>query len=151
MKTLSLLLLAVASVTFLSGSAHAGNVLNTKFPAGGSFVDPCTGEVVNLSGVAHLVVTSSVNADGTTRMRINTKFTEAGVGATSGAKYHFEENFQETFVDAPGCPFSFTETLFVRLIGQGPLANQIVKVVSTFNIDASCTASGTFDFSTTCK
>jgi hypothetical protein len=93
------LLVTVALISL----ARAGVVVNNHDVAiVSSIVNPCNGEVVNLSGSGHEVDRVTING---TTIHIGTHFDAGGVtgvGATTGAKYSINDTFDVSLNVAVG-------------------------------------------------
>ena len=151
MKAARFLMVAVLLVFGLAGAAQAGNVANVKFPISGVVSDLCTGENVQYTGTAHFVINTSTNAAGDVKLIANVEYHVKGVGLTSGADYVGNETDKSRYViDATGCPASFKDTAFFRLIGKGPVTNEQLRLDFQFNLDASCAPTANFNFSVVC-
>jgi hypothetical protein len=87
-----------------------------------AFSVPACDEVVNVAGVYHIVLTSTISPNGETtdRFHINAKGT--GTGQTSGATYQWNDAINQTVHDAP-TPSVVSATQTTTLVGQGGAPN----------------------------
>ncbi|MFI5251961.1 MAG: hypothetical protein ACHQQQ_05945 [Bacteroidota bacterium] len=146
----SIVVLGLAILLAIPVFSFAGNVMNQTFPISGTVTDLCTGELVNYTGEAHIVINSSTNPDGTVRLVAHESIRITGVGQTSGASYVGNQTEQERVIQSTGCPFSLTDAIFFRLIGKGPVPNEQIRVGVTLTVDASCTPTFNSTFTAVC-
>jgi hypothetical protein len=103
---------ALAWFAALAGPSQAANQLNLRFPISDTVFDPCTGEVVELSGTAHIVSDLTIN-DNHGSLMFHSNAAESGVGESTGAAYRLYENFSDhlegSFVNG-----QFTQTTVIR-------------------------------------
>ncbi len=147
--------LTAAVIGLLPGAVLAGALvldIHQEVPLVPSIVNPCNGEVVDLSGTAqlhiHLVINGqTVHED----MHINTQGV-SGVGETTGAHYAASqtEQFSANLDGQVGA--EETTTLNFHLLGQGGVPNFLVHSLfhATVNADGTVT-SFVNDFSAECK
>ena len=136
----AMLLVTVALISL----ARAGVIVNNHDVAiVSSIVNPCNGEVVNLSGSAHEV--DRVTFNGTT-IHIGTHFDAggvSGVGATTGAKYSVNDTFDVSFNLAAGANESVGEDF--HLIGQGGVPNFVLHTKFHITVNANGQVTSFFD------
>jgi hypothetical protein len=108
-------------------------VSNTWMSTTTSFVDTCTGELVNFSIDVHSVTRLMwEDPDGTRHFTANTNFHGEGVGAASGKKYRYMGNSSREFSLGPSCTGGGTAETFTRAISQGKSDNRYLKTESQF-------------------
>jgi hypothetical protein len=114
---------------------RAANITNVTLPFAFAAFVPCAngglGEVVNLSGDDHIVVSVTIDNGGNFHVKQHFNAHGSGVGSTTGAKYQFNEvaNFEET-LNPPGGEENLTLTF--KVTGQGPGNNLVIR--ETFHI-----------------
>jgi hypothetical protein len=122
--------------------ASAGVVFNGWIPIAQTVFNPCTGELVDVTGEGHLVITEV--GRGCFNQNINCHLT--GVGQTSGLQYELNANEHETLCDPDltTCGFTLTNTIRERFISQGSADNEVIVVTVTVTQNPDCS----FDFNT---
>jgi hypothetical protein len=104
--------LALAWFAALAAPSQAANQLNLRFPISDTVFDPCTGEVVDLSGTAHVVSDLTIN-DNHGSLMFHSNAAESGVGESTGAAYtllgNFSDHLEGSFVNG-----QFTQTTVIR-------------------------------------
>ena len=107
--------------------------VNEIIPLTGTVLSPCTGEMVQFDGRAH-VVTATTPTDGgfTLAYHFNTQ-NVSGVGLTTGAKYQISDvlSQQETAMFVP-LSASADVAIHFRIISDGNLDNFLADFVYTF-------------------
>ena len=80
--------LFLMTVLALAAAAVAQGALtsNADIPSSFTFVDPCSGEAVAVTGVVH-VVTTSTTTDNTVSGTFHSNFKATGIGLLSGLQY----------------------------------------------------------------
>lgn len=80
--------LFLVTVLALAAAAVAQGALtsNADIPSSFTFVDPCSGEAVAVTGVVH-VVTTSTTSDNTVSGTFHSNFKATGIGLLSGLQY----------------------------------------------------------------
>jgi hypothetical protein len=117
MSRLSLILtlataLALASLAVVQPVSHAANQTNVRFPIADTIFDPCTGEVVDLDGAAHVVFDVTIN-DNHSALTFHATGLERGVGETTGASYELPANFSD-HIEGSLANGQFTQTTVIR-------------------------------------
>ena len=137
----ALLLVTVAVPTVASAQAETV-VTNIRFPLSASAFVPCAlggqGEEVLVSGTAHMVVVTTIDAQGQPHVIVTTNYDGLqGTGLTSGDKYVgvAAENQISNF--EPLAPWIVTMTQTVQFVGQGPNNNFMVKFLFHLTVDAT--------------
>jgi hypothetical protein len=104
--------LAVAWLAVAPPDSHAANQMNIRFPISDTIFDPCTGEVVDLDGAAHVVLDATVN-DNHSAVTFHSNAVEGGVGETTGASYELPANFSD-HIEGSLANGQFTQTTVIR-------------------------------------
>ena len=137
----ALLLLTMAVPTSASAQADT-TVTNIRFPLSASAFVPCAlggqGEEVLVSGTAHIVVVTTIDAQGQPHVVVTANYDGLqGVGLTSGDRYVgvAAENQISNF--EPVAPWVVTMTQTVQFVGQGPDNNFMVKFLFHLTVDAT--------------
>jgi hypothetical protein len=138
--------IAVASFAALTSPSRAANQSNLRFPISDTIFDPCTGELVDLSGTAHVVSALTIN-DNHGSLMFHSNAVESGVGETTGASYRLLANFSDhlegSFVNG-----QFTQTTVIRnlrLITAGG-SNNAFAFDDTFHVTANANGNVTVEF-----
>ncbi len=136
---ISFVTLAVLCCAILLGTPQTAAAQNSTFisPFNVTLLDPCTGELVDLSGSATTTLAEKVNKDGTTSTSVSVVTKGTGLGQTSLGGYVFSEstNFSIKAVTV-GEVFdsSFSDKLSLK--GDGPTDNWVVREYLRLKIDA---------------
>ena len=147
----------VAMLATLIGPAYAAVQVNETTNIALSVFIPCaaggTGEVVDLSGPLHTLVSFTINGD-----RVSGYFHDqpqgiSGVGETTGASYQgtgvTEESFTRSLQNGQS---NLTFVNNFRIIGQGPVNNYLVHETLHITINADGRTTVFHDnFSVECK
>ena len=127
-------LAALAAIACVTATPALGDGASTTFPVSGSFVEPCTGELVTYSGVIHAVdVRTEANDQGVNEVHL--ELSNFHGSATSGAVYNFHEWFVERYnrhVEGQGSPFgSVIFSIEERAVGvtAGPAPDRFDLVI----------------------
>ena len=130
--------------------ARAGIVVNQSSPISLSVFVPCAaggaGEVVDLSGFVHTLVTATINGNNVSGKTQNQPQGVIGVGETTGLKYQgtgvTTDNFKMSFRNGQA-----TETFVNRfdIIGQGPGNNLYLQETAHITVNANGTVTVLFD------
>jgi hypothetical protein len=130
-----------------AGSARAQattTTTNIEFPLDVTLDNPCTGEPIAFSGRGHLVIRTTATPSGVFTTTVHSNLQDvSGVGAVSGATFHFQAAGTTTITAAPA-----QETTIVndfRVIGPGPGNNFLVHNTTHLTIDANGVATATVD------
>jgi hypothetical protein len=111
---------ALAAVVGVTATPALGNGASTTFPVSGSFVEPCTGELVTYSGLLH-AVDVRVDAEGQGINELHLELSNLHGTTASGAVYNFHEWSVERYnrhVEGQGFPFgSVIFTIEERAVG----------------------------------
>jgi hypothetical protein len=136
---ISLVTLPALCCAVLLGTPQTAAAQNSTFitPFQVTLLDPCTGELVDLSGSATTTLAEKLNKDGSTSTSVSVVTKGSGIGQTSLGGYVFSEstNFSikavtigETFDS------SFSDKLALK--GDGPTDNWVVREYLRLKIDA---------------
>ena len=147
MKNLRVLLAAIV-VLFLCMAGTVGirmanaGAVSASFPITLSVFVPCAadgaGEVVDLSGPLHSVISVTVNAN---NVHVNMLFNPQGIsgtGETTGAKYQATgETRTDVNADIVAFPLNMTFVNNFKIIGQGPGNNFLVHENAHVTVNAN--------------
>jgi hypothetical protein len=103
--------LTIGSLGFAAPS-QAGVQSNVRLPIGDTIYDPCTSEIVDLSGTAHIVLELTLG-DNRGSLMFHSNAVENGIGETSGASYKLLENFSD-HIEGSFVNGQFTQTTVIR-------------------------------------
>ena len=145
-----LALLLGAIFAFMSvAPAWAATITNQDIPINRTLFNPCNGESVSLSGVAHEV--SSVTVDGTGQFHLAAHFTGTITGTGSQGNT-YTGLLNEQFTRNGSVPGDFTHTLTTELISNGSVPNFSTSVLEHFTVSANGTTTVSFDnFTASCS
>ena len=95
----------------------------------------CDSNLVEGTGIGHFHNTSTQDANGRLHVTNHTTITGSAAAQQSGATYRvsFEDNLS---VSLPESPFTFTEVMNLKLIGQGGAPNLVAKSLVHFTVNA---------------
>lgn len=95
--------LALGSMGAVAASSKAANQMNVRFPVSFTLFNPCTGELVDFSGTAHVVLVLTTNDNHGSLMFHANDQAVSGVGQTTGARYteiaNFSDHIEGSFVN----------------------------------------------------
>lgn len=145
-RAFGLVLFALASSAALAAPSQAANQINVSFPISETVFDPCTGELVDLSGTAHVVLDTTFNDNhGLTMFHSNAG--ESGVGESSGARYTLLENFsdhlEDTFVNGQFTQTTLTRNLRLVTAGGG---NNYFAFTDTYHLTINASGDAAVEF-----
>ena len=124
-----------------AGAARADVILNIQFPFGPDVVpQPCTGELVTVTGTAHAVSSVTVSDSGHVYAKQQFNGAMQGVGQTTGAKYTggFQEMMSLNFDSFDGCPYVADLTVHSRLNTKGGKNNFFIDGTVHATVNANC-------------
>ena len=105
--------LALVLLAGVVAPSRAANQMNVSFPVSFTVSNPCTGEFVDFSGNAHIVLTITTNDNHASLMFHSNDANVSGVGETTGARYreiaNFSDHIEQSLVSG-----QFTQTTVVR-------------------------------------
>jgi hypothetical protein len=129
--------------------ASADVVLNKRIPIALTVFNPCTGELVDVTGEGHIVITEV--GQGCFNAQSNLHLT--GVGQTSGLQYELNANQHETLCDPDPatCGFTLTNTIRERFISLGSADNLVIVIRETITQNPDCSFDGEHDFALECQ
>lgn len=131
MKVL-LLFATVLAIICVPAFAHT-TLVDTSIPISDTKYDPCSGEVIDYAGNAHLLITGELIA-GDTMLRLMIHVNLQGVtavGQTSGKKYQLQDN-RKRVIELSSGEFDMTFRNYVRVVGQGSIPD--LKFLQTTHI-----------------
>jgi hypothetical protein len=97
--------------------ASAQGPTKVETPLIDTYVNPCTGESVNVTGTTDLFIYMKVKSNGSTDFTLRIKHRGTGVSLATGASYHFHSEESTKFSDVPPGAFDsamLTKTMLVR-------------------------------------
>ena len=168
MKYLSLLSAATAAALLMVACERASNIAGPQnsAPANPSFdalhqtsntfdfpwdnvePDPCTGDMVTVSGVTHFLVSTTDDGSGGFHLSSRANSTGSGLGAPSGFTYSVKDNFSYMEQDAtPGSTVRQVED--VLILGPRSIDNYYRHEVFKITINALGVPTVFFDNTTT--
>jgi hypothetical protein len=125
----------LVTLTILPAPARAAVSINGDMPFDATSFDPCTNEVVDLIGTAHVVGSLTLN-NNQMHLSAHVNYNIEGIGETSGAEYDSNADaLAQENVEADN--FNIGEaTLIARavIIGPGSLPNAFADVVSHITV-----------------
>jgi hypothetical protein len=134
--------------------ASAENVVNVTFHAP-AYVDinPCfPGDVLNLNGDIHIVITTTADTAGGYRVNNHLNSQLSGVSITSGTKYVNSENKDDEWYARPPFPAVHTHTYDFLLLSQSNTPNYVLHVTMHETVTANGVPTATVDkFSMDCQ
>ena len=132
------LVLVVALSLIGAALAQAEVQQNLKVDDAGSTVNPCNGEQVDYTGVAHVLVTFTVNGNNISGKTMVQDAGYSGVGQTTGAKYRRNGTSQQKFQGSlQNGKFTTTFNNSFQWIAQGDVPNFVVHDVVHLTINAN--------------
>jgi hypothetical protein len=107
-------------------------------PNTGAFDNPCTGELVDVTGSTTISISDTLTQQGDRRVSIATTTKGTGIGQTSFTRYAFSEN-QQFSVRTPLAGMDFESTFSDRfaLKGTKSFDNWVIKATYRLKISAS--------------
>jgi hypothetical protein len=137
--------LTIGSLGFAAPS-QARVQSNVRFPIGDTIYDPCTGEIVDLSGTVHTVLELTLG-DNRGSLMFHSNAVETGIGETSGASYTllatFSDHIEGSFVNG-----QFTQTTVIRnlrLVTAGG-GNNLFEFDDTFHVTVNANGDVAVEF-----
>jgi hypothetical protein len=138
---LLIVLLLVVVVPAVASAEATSTTTSTTQPFTRLLMAPCLGEPVLLEGTVHVVLHTTVDANGDTRTTRHTQpMGITGVGLVSGTTYH-ATGVTERVTNAGSPPSEFTVVNNFNIIGEGEalnlLVHQLVHVTTNANGDVT--------------
>jgi hypothetical protein len=127
--------LLVAALTILPVPARAAVFINAYMPVDATSFDPCTNEVVDLTGTAHVQGSLTVNGN-RIHLSAHVNYNIEGIGETSGLEYDSNADaLAEESVETDNVNVG-EATLIARvvIIGPGSLPNAFAEIVSHITV-----------------
>jgi hypothetical protein len=148
--------IAISVVTFaavllaLGMPASAANVFNQDIPISTTVPDLCSGELVGLTGTAHVLVGATLN-DNHLHLDLHANIHATGTGLTSGASYVDNDAINVSLNLSANAAQNVTVVADLNLVGKGSVPNEKIKILIhvTMNANGDITAV-TLDFDGTC-
>jgi hypothetical protein len=156
----ALLLAAAVSLTLLATElgrptpALAENVVNVTFHVPAQVeINPCTpGDIVNLSGDIHIVITTTTDNQGGYHVTNHLNSQLSGASILTGLKYTNSTTNDEDWYARPPWPAVHTHTYDFELISQTGFDNYVLHMTMHETVDANGVPTATVDnFSMDCK
>jgi hypothetical protein len=142
-----LLALPMLVLTLTGTPASAAMVVNDTFhvPA---YVDtnPCfSGDVLNLNGNIHVVITSTVDKAGGVHTTLSLNSNLRGTSITTGTRYVSSETGQDVWYTRGPFPAVHTTTTYTTLVSQGRTPNYVLRTTWRTTVSADGTAVAVMD------
>jgi hypothetical protein len=131
-------------VVALASAAWAANAINVRVPLSNTSLNPCNGELVDLSGSCHVVVSVTFDRSGGTHFDTHEYCHATGVGRTTGAEYVANESEHNTLNENSGGSITVTNPISFRLISNGREPNFIVYSLFHVTVNPDGTATSFF-------
>jgi hypothetical protein len=135
------LLIAVpfAVLTFGVTAAQASNVVNYTFHVPVRLeANPCVpGEIVNLNGDVHVVITTTTAGSGNYRVNNQTNSEFSGTSLLTGTKYVSSENDNDEWFAAAPFPTVHTHTYDFQLVSKSGTDNYVVHMTMHETVTAN--------------
>jgi hypothetical protein len=156
----ALLLLAAAPLALLAievgrpTPALAENVVNVTFHVPAQVeINPCTpGDIVNLSGDIHVVITTTADSAGGYHVTNSLNSKLSGASILTGLKYTNSTTEEEEWYASPPFPAVHTHTYDFELVSQTGFDNYLLHMTMHETVDANGIPTATVDnFSMDCK
>jgi hypothetical protein len=107
-------------------------------PNTGAFINPCTAEAVDVTGVSTVTISQSIDKNGDVRTNVGEVTKGLGIAQVSLVKYAFSDNQQFTLrIPAMGTAFESTFTDKFALKGFKSIDNWTIR--ATFRVKISAT------------
>jgi hypothetical protein len=150
------LALAVPLLVVTTGQrpAVAANVVNVTFHVPAQVeINPCTpGDIVNLSGDIHVVITTTVAAKGSYHVTNKLNSQLSGASILTGLKYTNSTESEEDWFARPPFPAVHTHTYDFDLISSTGFDNYVLHMTMHETVNANGVPTATVDnFSMDCK
>jgi hypothetical protein len=143
------LLLGVLFAFMSAAPASAATITTQNIPINTTLSNPCNGESVTLSGVAHEV--SSVTIDGTGQFHLAAHFAGTITGTGSQGNMYVGV-LNEQFTRNGSIPGTFTHTFTTKLTSNGSAPNFSSSILEHFTVSADGTTTVSFlNFTATCS
>jgi hypothetical protein len=137
--TLRRSIVALFSLAALLAAPAMAAAANSSFiiPFNLTLLDPCTGELVSVSGASTVTIAETVDKTGQTKTAVSVTTKGTGLGQVTGNSYPFSEN-QNFTVKAAVIGESFDSAFSDKLSLKGPgsIDNFVVRAFFRIKIDA---------------
>jgi hypothetical protein len=142
MRRLLPALLLAAALCLVPVTSSAAVVQNVQVPINITVFNPCTGDLIAVSGSIHLLATMTQEQGGFHISFMDNVSQVTGTGSVTGVAYHGVGGDWFTANVRPPFPVEFTATDVFGLISQGPSPNLVVTDTFhiTVNADGTMTA-----------
>jgi hypothetical protein len=149
-----LLAIPLAVLGIGNQSAAAANVVNVTIhvPAQVEINTCFPGDVVNLSGDIHIVITTTTDGAGGYRVNNHLDSQLSGASITTGTKYVNSENKEDEWYARPPFPAIHTQTYDFLLVSQSNTPNYVLHMTMHETVNAQGVPTATIDrFSEDCQ
>src|SRR5712691_10828508 len=153
MRRLLSALFVAASLCLVPVTSSAAVVQNVQVPLNLTVFNPCTGDLIAVSGSIHLLATMTQDQDGGFHISFMDNVSQVtGTGSVTGVTYNGVGGDWFTADVRPPFPVEFTATDVFGLVSQGPSPNLVITVTFhiTVNADGTLTAN-VLRFSLSCN
>lgn len=137
---------ALLAALAIAPAAQAANVVNTTFHVPASVqLNPCfAGDVLNLNGDIHVVISSTQSGAGY-RMSNHLNSLLSGTSITTGTKYVNSEDQDDAWFAGAPFPTVHTHTYDFDLLSQGATANYVLHMTMHETVNAMGVPTATVD------
>ena len=134
--------------------ASAANVVNVTFHVPAQVeINPCTpGDIVNLNGDIHVVITTTADSAGGYRVNNHLNSQLSGASILTGLKYTNSEHQEDEWFARPPFPVVHSHTYNFELVSQTGFDNYVLHMTMHETVNANGVPTATVDkFSMDCK
>jgi hypothetical protein len=119
--------------------ALAANVVNVTIHTPADVqTSPCSpGDIVNLNGDLHIVITTTANGRNRYQVKSHLNAHLSGVSITTGTRYVSNESQNDQWSAGPSFPAVHLDTYAIVLVSQGGTPNYVLQVTVRQTIDAT--------------
>ncbi len=143
MKRIMACLAVLCALVLISGRTttvvKAEDVTNVRVPISISFFDNCTGEMIQIVGEAHVVITKTTTPNGTVHTNQHANLHGTAIGLTSGNEYEVNVTFMTHDIKSSDmCGFREKVAERDHFISKGSLPNLVVVLTQTLVQRSDC-------------
>ena len=140
-------MLAAWAAGLTASPALAANVVNVTIHTPAQVeINPCfPGDVVNLNGDIHIVITTTANGRDDYRVKHHLNTHLSGASITTGTKYVNNETKNDQWSTGPSSPVVHNETYDFLLVSQGRTPNYVLHMTLHETIDDGNVTEATAD------
>lgn len=136
MRSIRTFLTITAITSCLAALPASGNgvFFNDRLPFSLDAPNECTGELVSVSGIFHVVVRREIQNDGTVVDRVHINAHGEGEGLETGSLYVWNDTNRALEMTTPNGDFSLTQFFRTRLVSRGAMPDLHALITETFEI-----------------